>query len=330
MKIAAPISSVKEAEMLLYYGADELYCGVRTPEWEEHFGEHLWMNRRSPGGANLGSWEDIQQMVNLAHDNQTAVHVTLNAPFYTRAGMDYLLKLAEKLTGELNIDSLIVSDLNFLMRLAGHQLPVNLHLSSLGSCINSYAADFYYSMGITRIILPRQLRLSEIKRVVTQTKSPMEFEVFAVNDGCFFEEGFCQTTHALGGPFCLTNWEVQVRPSDDNPIPTTPMEKHFEDLREYLWYQNNCGSSYQQDGLPNGPCSLCWFGHFRDWGVTAVKIVGREASFYRKMRSLQMVKAVMDEVRKDVASEEIAQFARSLRATPEYCDKGYMCYFKDG
>jgi len=329
MNIAAPISSVKEVEMLLHYGADELYCGVRTPEWEEHFGEHLWMNRRSPKGANLGSWEDLQQMINLAHDSGTPVHVTLNAPFYTRSGMDYLLKLAEKLVTELNIDSLIVSDFNFLTRLADHRLPVSLHLSSLGSCINSYAADFYYSMGIKRIILPRQLRLSEIKGVVTQTKSPMEFEVFAVNDGCFFEEGFCQTTHALGGPFCLTDWEVQIQPIDDNPISNAQMDRHSEDLREYLWYQNNCGSSFQRDGLPNGPCSLCWFGHFRDWGVTAVKIVGREASFYRKMRSLQLVKTVMDEVNKKVGRNGIGQFARSLRATPEYCDKGYMCYFKE-
>ena len=329
MKIAAPTSSIREVEMLLHYGADELYCGVHTPEWEEHFGEHLWMNRRSPLGANLSSWEDIQQMVNLAHDSLIPVHVTLNAPFYTRAGMDYLLKLAEKLTRELNIDSLIVSDLNFLMRLAGQNFPVNLHLSSLGSCINSHTVDFYHSMGIKRIILPRQLRLAEIKRIVTQTKSPMEFEVFAVNDGCYFEEGYCQTSHALGGPFCLTDWEVQVQRSDDHPVAATRIEKYVAELREYLWYQNNCGSSFQQDGLPNGPCSLCWFGHFLDWGVTAVKIVGREASFLRKMRSLQLVKAVMDEVAKGAAREDIARFARSLRNTPQYCDKGYMCYFRD-
>jgi hypothetical protein len=37
----------------------------------------------------------------------------------------------------------------------------------------------------------------------------------------------------------------------------------------------------------------------------------------------------MDEVKEGGACEEIAQFGRALRATPEYCDKGYMCYFKD-
>ena len=329
MKIAAPLSSATEVEMLLHYGADELYCGVRTPEWEAHFGGQVWMNRRSPQGANLGSWEDIQQVVNLAHKSRIPVHVTLNAPYYSQAGMNYLLKLAEKLISELEIDGLIVSDLNLLMRLAGENLPVNLHLSSLAGCINSRAVDFYQSLGIKRIILPRQMRLSEIKSIVTQVNSSMEFEVFAVNDGCFFEEGFCQTTHALGGPFCLMDWEVQAHHSDGDLISDVQLAQHQKDLREYLWFQNNCGSSFQQDGLPSGPCSLCWFGLFRDWGVTTVKIVGREASFYRKMRSLQMVKAVMDEVKAGGASEEIEQFARSIRATPQYCDKGYMCYFKE-
>jgi putative protease len=329
MKIAAPLSSATEVEMLLHYGADELYCGVRTPEWEAQFGGRVWMNRRSPQGANLGSWEDIQQVVNLAHRSRIPVHVTLNAPYYSQAGMDYLLKLAEKLIGKLEIDGLIVSDLNLLMRLAGENLPINLHLSSLAGCINSQTVDFYQSLGVKRIILPRQLQLSEIKRIVTQANSSMEFEVFAVNDGCFFEEGFCQTTHALGGPFCLTDWEVNVHRCDGDPISDTQIGQHLAALREYLWFQNNCGSSFQQDGLPNGPCSLCWFGHFRDWGVTTVKIVGREASFYRKMRSLQVVKAVMDEVKMGGAGDDIEHFARSLRATPQYCDQGYMCYFKD-
>ncbi len=97
-------------------------------------------------------------------------------------------------------------------------------------------------------------------------------------------------------------------------------------FREYRWFQNNCGSSCKADGTPNGPCSLCWFGYFRDWGVKAVKIVGREASFHRKMSSLQLVKAVMDVVNGGKSPGDIAAYARSLRNTPEYCNKGHMCY----
>jgi putative protease len=328
MKIVAPASSVQDAEMLLHFGADELYCGVTTPEWEDHFGGKWWMNRRAPSGANLPSWEDVRAVVEMAHAQSAPIYLTLNAPFYPDGSIRYLLRLTEKLAGELQIDGIIVSDLGFLMALEREDFPLRIHLSSLGGCFNSRSARFYKSLGVDRIILPRQLKLSEIDRIVHETGPGMEFEVFAVNDGCYFEEGFCQTTHAFG-PFCLTEWQVEVRKTSENRPSRDEIEGHLKELKEYLWYQNNCGSSFQEDGLPNGPCSLCRFGHFRDWGVAAVKIVGREASFHRKMGSIQLVKALMDEVRAGDSRDEIAYAARALRKTPEYCDRGYMCYYRD-
>lgn len=314
--------------MALHFGADELYCGVATPEWEEHFVGKWWMNRRDPSGANLTSWEEIKEVVRFAHAGGVPVRVTLNASFYTREGILYLLRLCERLVVELHVDGFIVSDLSFLMQLRREEFSADIHLSSLGGCFNSRAADFYHSLGVKRIILPRQLRLSEIRRLINEANSGVEFEVFAVNDGCYFEEGFCQTNHAFG-PLCLTDWRVTNFANSNSGFSREEMAERLRDLKEYIWYQNNCGSSFQESGLPNGPCSLCRFGHFRDWGVAAVKIVGREASFHRKMAGIQLVKAVMDEVRKGRAAEDIAQVARSLRATPEYCDKGYMCYFRD-
>ncbi len=328
MKIVAPVSSVKEAEMLLHFGADELYCGVTTPEWEEHFGGNWWMNRRDPRGANLASLREIRGVVELARDKNVPVYLTLNAPFYPEGSVGYLLRLTEKLVSELRVDGFIVSDLNFMMRLAREQFETRIHLSSLGGCLNARSADFFRSLGVDRIILPRQLRLSEISRLVGAAGSKIEFEVFAVNDGCYFEEGFCQTTHALG-PFCLTDWEFSIIGGAADRPSSEEMKERIHDLKEYLWYQNNCGSSFQADGLPNGPCSLCRFAHFRDMGVAAVKIVGREASRQRKIASMQLVKAVRDEVRDGRTPEETAAIARALRSTPEYCDKGYMCYYRD-
>ncbi len=332
MRIAAPISSVAELEMLLECGADELYCGLNTPEWEAAFGGAWWMNRRSPRGANIPSWEELQGIVAGAHAARVPVHVTLNAPFYPAAALSRLLDLAQRLTGDLGVDGLIVSDLNLIARLAEANPPTaDLHLSSLGACTNSRAAVFYASLGVKRIILPRQLRISEVERIVTDGRigRRLEFEIFAVNDGCYFEEGLCQTSHAVGSPFCLTDWDVRAhRPGGGRgKISAAEMARHRKALREYLWYQNNCGSSMEESGVPNGPCSLCWFAHFRDWGIASVKIVGREASFYRKMRSLQLVRAVMDEVRSGATRDAVAGFARSVRGTPAYCEKGYMCYF---
>jgi putative protease len=320
MKIVAPISSPAEVEMLLHHGADELYCGISTPEWEKRFGGRWWMNRRSPRGANLPTQGELERVTSVAHAARVRVAVTLNAPFYPADAVDYVLGLARTLVEETNIDTLIVSDINLLIRLQRENLPVRIHLSSLGGVFNAHAVDFYRELGVSRIILPRQLRLSEIETIVSRKREGMEFEVFAVNDGCLFEEGVCQTSHAFG-PFCMMAWEIQPVAGADGPNQTLPIDR----FHEYRWYQNNCGSSFQSDGLPNGPCSLCQFDRFHSWGVTAVKIVGREAAFYRKMRSLQLVKAVMDEVRNGRPSG----IARQWRNTPAYCDSGWMCYFRD-
>lgn len=328
MKITAPLGAANEVDMLLHYGADEIYCGIHPPEWETYFGNLNWINRRAPSGANMTSLSEIREVTRKAHDKGVSVHVTLNASFYSQQGLEYVIELAFDLVEKAQINTVIVNDVNLLLRLNQERFPANIHISSLAGCMNTHAVKFYKSLNVKRIILPRQLQYREIQRLVKSVGDAMEFEVFAVNDGCFFEEAFCQTTHAAGGPFCLEALHMRPVCPDQAGITPRRMATHHTQYETYLWFQNNCGSSFQEDGLPNGPCSLCGFGHFRDWGVTAVKVIGREAAFYRKMRSLQMVKAVVDETRTGVPAEEIAAFSRKIRNTPDHCAKGFMCYFR--
>lgn len=360
MNIVAPVSSVNEVPMLLQCGADELYCGINPVAWEEKFGERCWINRRDPSHSGIGSVKELQQIVAMAGEKKVPVYITLNSHFYPSSGIDFLVEMAKYLTTTIGAGGVIVSDTNLLLKLSKKAPLVRVHLSSLGSCFNSWSVDFYRSLGVKRIILPRQLLLSEIGQLVIRAGSDMEFEVFGVNDGCVFEEGYCQTFHGLS-PFCLTDWHsapmARINSTENahlftngqnalqNPngkkkqpdmngqqkeqLNTIVQEEQMEAFRDYRWFQNNCGSSFQADGLPNGPCSLCRFGDFKKWGITAVKIVGREASFHRKMGSIQLVKAVMDAVREGAENKEIAELARSIRNTPEYCDSGRMCYFND-
>lgn len=322
MNIVAPVSSIREVEMLLELGANELYCGVQTPEWQFITKGILWMNRRHPGSANIRSLEELKEIVSMAHQQSVPVSVTLNAPFYSVAGMDYILSFTKKLIYETQIDGLILADVNLIMSIRSQNLPIRLILSSLGNCFNSYAANFFASIGISRIILPRQLKFSEIQSLVRNSPSEVEFEVFGINDGCCFEEGFCQTSHSLG-PFCMTDWEIET-----TSLTKTNYLDPILEWKQYLWYQNNCGSTFQKNGFPNGPCSLCLFSDFIELNISSVKIVGREASFFRKMRSLQLVKTVMNAARSGASHQEISTLARSLRDTSHLCDSGYMCYYR--
>lgn len=113
------------------------------------------------------------------HHNDVPVYITLNAPFYPGESLDYVVALAEKLSLDLSFDALIVSDVYLLIRLYRKALKVRLHLSSLGSCFNSHTVDFYRQLGVSRIILPRELKLSEIRHLVTGSPPDMEFSAHA-------------------------------------------------------------------------------------------------------------------------------------------------------
>ena len=327
MKIVAPVSSISEVEMVLYNGADELYCGFSPPEWRKRFGDDLWMNRRHPDGAGFNSLEELKEAVAQAHQGQVPVYLTLNAPVYPGDTLPTVVEFMHRWASDLKIDGFIISDINLLLTLAEDRLPATIHLSSLGGCFNQHSVGFYHSRGVQRIILSRNWRQSELKLLIEKTRHCMEFEVFALNDGCYFEEAFCQTSHTYG-PICLQLDKLKLSSSSRLNIDEKQFAEQSSELQKYLWFQNNCGSSFQDSGLPNGPCSLCWFRDFQEWGVAAVKIVGREASFHRKMASLQLTKAIMDLVRDGVDSEQLKQSARTFRSTPEYCNSGYMCYYR--
>jgi putative protease len=330
MKIVAPVRSVDEVEMLLSCGADELYCGYTPEEWRAHSAGLWWVNRRDPRSSDFTRREHLLETIRLAHEGTVPVYVTVNAPFYPAGALPYLVDLCERLIQEYQADGLIVADLDLILSLGrrlGSTGKARIHLSNLGGCYNHKSAEFFSSLGLERIILSRHMRRSEIERLVREAPPGIGFEVFALNDGCYFEEAYCRVSHSLGGPFCLGDW-TNLEPCGPHAAAfSARLERERACLERYLWYQNNCGSSFQGHGLPNGPCSLCWFGFFRDWGVSAVKIVGREASFHRKMASLQLVKAIVDLARAGAGHEEIAEAARSFRATPELCDSGFMCYY---
>jgi putative protease len=330
MKILAPLSAVAEVEPLAKAGAEEFYCGVTPPEWIGAHGAPIWLNRRHPKGANLPSLEALGELVARAGALGIPVFLTLNAPTYTGEVLPYLMALARTCVEDLGVRALIVSDLSLLFALREAGLAADLHLSSLASCFNREAVAWYQDLGVIRVVLPRQVALPEV-RALAIAHPAMELEVFVLNDGCFFEEGFCSTTHHLG-PFCMTPWDWRLldAPAARAQRPDVEAwEGHWKDFREFLWYTDNCGSSVNPKGLPNGPCALCALHDLVAAGVASAKIVGREASLLRKMASVQLVHAALKRIRAGASKGETNRFAVAARATPEFCRSGYMCYYRD-
>ncbi len=332
MKILAPISSADEVEMLAENGADELYCGVVPPEWTGEYSGAIWLNRRSPAGANLATYDSLADLVRRAHSYGLPVSLTLNAPSYNERQLQTIGVLAKKVTDEIGIDALIVSDIGLLLTLAELRLDARIHISSIASTLNREAVEFYLELGASRVILPRSWSLREVRDLAAAIGDRIELEVFVLNDGCAFEEGLCHTTHHHQvGAFCwnIRQWSYEAYGDEGRSLGAGErdvMTAHMDSYREWLGYVNGAVSP---EGLPYGPCGLCAISEFSRMGIAALKIAGRESSAMRKLVSLRLVKTVADLVRGGASPEEVAARARRMRNAPQMCDAGYMCYYRN-
>jgi putative protease len=333
MKVLAPISSRDELEMLAAAGAEELYCGVVPREWMEKYTGAVWLNRRSPKGGSLESYGDIKLLVDDAHKLNIPVFITLNSPYYTAEQLPLVLELARRLSEEVGVDALIVADVNLLMRLSEEKLSADLHVSSVSATLNTEAVRFLLNFGPSRVILPRSLTVGEIEAITNDTRDQVEIEVFMLNDGCAFEEGFCSTTHHhTVGAFCSSLSEMDANFEWAGRVFTARrhnwLRRNLADYREWVWYVNGNGCGATPKGLPYGPCGLCAIPDFQRIGVSSLKIVGREASPFKKLASVKMVRDIVDRARSGAPKLHVIERAKSLREAPEHCASGFMCYYK--
>jgi putative protease len=333
MKVLAPIASPEELEMLAAAGAEELYCGIVPREWMEKYTGAVWLNRRSPKGSSLESYADLRRLVEDAHKLGLPVFITLNSPYYTAEQLPLVLALARKLSEEVGVDALIVTDINLLLRLSEENLTAELHVSSVAATLNTEAVRFLLNFGPSRVILPRSLSVAEIAAITTAVRDEVEIEVFMLNDGCAFEEGFCSTTHHhTVGAFCTSLSDMETKFEWAGRSFTTRrqnwLRRNLTDYREWVWYVNGNGCGVTSKGLPYGPCGLCAIPDFQRIGVSSLKIVGREASPFKKLASVKMVRDIVDRARAGVPKLHVIERAKSLREAPEHCASGYMCYYK--
>lgn len=326
MKLLAPLRSVDEAAPLIQSGAEELYCGLVPAAWVRTRGE-TWLNRRDPRGANLHGVDELAQVTAIAAAHDVPVFLTLNAHHYGPDDLPFVIEMAKR-AADAGIQAMIVADVGLMLSLREAGLPAKLHVSSLGTCTNGEAAAFFHELGADRVVLPRHLSVREIAMIRAASPPELELEAFLLNDGCAFEEGRCLTTHQLG-PICMTPWDSEVVPLPGAPADLAEKWKANEvSYRKLLWNLNNCGSSNTEKGLPNGPCGLCALPALQAAGVASLKIVGREASPWRKLASVQLARAVLNRVRANDEAAAVAAKAKALRATPELCATTYMCYYR--
>ena len=340
MKVTAPISELHELEPLAKSGAEEFYCGVTPRQWIQSFSNGVWLNRRGPQSGNILSVDGLKTLVREAHRLGFPVYLTMNAQMHTASQLPQLKDLLRAAIEEAEVDSVIVGDIALMLVLRELYPSFRFMVSTVAVAGNREAAALYRDLGARRIIFPRHITFAEME-AIQRAVPELEYEAFVLNDACVFEEGYCHTQHGVRGltAFCFTDWEERVHTTGSAGKTGVPAvlddetakewREHLSDHREWLWYAQNCGNTLNAKELPNGHCGLCAIPDLARLGITSLKIVGREAGLWRKLRSVQLVRAVVDRVRAGASRDEARRFAVETRGDAETCSKGWMCYYRE-
>jgi len=358
MKILVPVNNPKEADKVIQAGADEIYCGVLSHNWMETYTNIASSNRREWRAANLDSFSELRQVVDIAHSNNIPVYLALNA-LYTERQYPLVFEQAGQAKKD-GVDALIVADLGLLLSLKRRKIDLDIHISTGGTTFNSQTAKFYEELGASRIILPRHLQIEEIKGILNDCPT-LKFEVFILNSGCKNIDGFCTFQHGVNEILHGQIWNLPKRLNFDrhllNGIRRLPSNLTQRLKANIFGIDSACLLNYEislvsdstdldkkrrQAILKNissgfnllsgvDTCGVCKLAEFENIGVYGVKIVGRNYSTLKKINDTRFLKTVLSYLATNHPdTKEFYTFVRMTFKQIYKMDCGDLCYYPDG
>ena len=286
MKIAISVTTADEVEHLVRDGADEFYCGMNHPEYP------FALNRREMPHGNVPTLEEMRKIVQIAHEHERPVFVTLNKTFYTGAELNLLKELIEHLHS-IGADALIVSDIGLIEMLKESGNTWRLHLSSVAAPMNSWSVKFFRQFGIERVILPR-LYTSEIKKI-REEHPDLEIEVLALAWYCPNYDGICSFQHDL----VSANDDAYDRIVMDNACCLEYDIEMFNegDAERDAFFMSRIDKRFSNVFLRmSAACEGCSVFELSRMGVDSLKIVSRLLNKQQKRKCLQFMKKCVQAV----------------------------------
>jgi len=165
-------------------GADAVYCGVNK------------FNARNRA-SNI-SFDDLNGILRLAHNNSCEVFLTLNIVIVEQEIPD-LIRLLNKLINT-SIDGVIIQDLGLFYLLSNYFRGLEIHASTQLTTHNEGQVKFLAKLNATRVNLSRELSLEEIASLsLIAHQHNLLSEVFVHGSYCISFSGLCYMSSVHGG-----------------------------------------------------------------------------------------------------------------------------------
>ena len=210
--LLAPAGSMRPLMTALRFGADAVYCGAKQ------YGLRAQ--------ANNFDEAQLAQAVQLAHAAGAKVNLTLN--IFAFDGDLPGMVCAAKQAHEIGVDAVIVSDLGAIARIAREVPDLDIHVSTQANATNSETARVYRALGARRVVLAREMTLSQIETMAQALDGEIELESFIHGAVCMSYSGRCMLSSFLNGRSanrgacsqpCRWTYTLTERTRPDEPMP---------------------------------------------------------------------------------------------------------------
>ena len=207
-ELLAPAGTLEKMRAAYDFGADAVYAG--QPRYS--------LRARN----NEFKLEQLGTGIAEAHERGKKFFVASNLMPHNAKVKSYLEDMAPVIA--MKPDALIMADPGLIMMVREKWPEIPIHLSVQANTVNYAAVKFWKAIGLSRVILSRELSLDEVAEIRQQCPD-MELEVFIHGALCIAYSGRCLLSgyfnHRDPNQGTCTNscrWDYKVHDAEEDPV----------------------------------------------------------------------------------------------------------------
>ncbi|WP_348666002.1 tRNA 5-hydroxyuridine modification protein YegQ [Arsenophonus symbiont of Ornithomya chloropus] len=307
-ELLSPAGSLKNMRYCFAYGADAVYAG--QPRYS--------LRVRN----NEFNYENLAIGIQEAHNMHKRFYVVVNIAAHNAKLKTFIHDLTPII--KMQPDALIMSDPGLIMLVREMFPEMEIHLSVQANAVNWATVKFWKTIGLTRIILSRELSLEEISEI-RQKVPDVELEIFIHGALCMAYSGRCLLSAYINkrdaNQGTCTNacrWEYQVQEAKEDEIGNIVDQKKQlkKNIDKQLLHKKTTNKLFLIKEKKRSGESMSAFEdehgtyimnskdlraieHIQSLmqiGIHSLKIEGRTKSFYYCARTTQVYRLAIDNV----------------------------------
>ena len=281
VELLMPAGNLEKLEYAIRYGANAVYLGV------------VDFSLRAMRKGQLITLDNLKEAVELAHTLGAKAYVTLNIFAFNND-----IRQLESCIGrfkDANPDAIILSDFGVFNLVKKYMPDTPVHISTQTNTLNYESVKFWRDLGASRVILARELAISDIAEIRKQVPD-VELESFVHGSQCVSFSGRCLLSDYF------TNGERKANHGNCSQ-PCRWSYKLVEETRPGQYYEIN---QDERGSHILSPKDLCLVEHIReliDAGIDSLKVEGRTKSLYYVSAVAKTYRQAIDECIKNPAAD---------------------------